>query len=116
MDIGRDELLELFRRRGGELKNGLLLCPFGGELHIQPVSVPEVADEPVPGAGTHCLDADLGPARSTPDAFLDTLRADGETAVVHIPHGQRERREALEVVPGEVLLAIAKVDDLAQLT
>ena len=38
-----------------------------------------------------------------------------ERAVVHVPDRQRQRRQRLEVVPRQVLLAVAQVDRLTQL-
>src|ERR1700691_3282598 len=116
MHIRRDELLELFRRRRAELKHAYLPRPALLELDVQPVRVPQVTREAITGTRAHRLDADLDPAGAPGGALLDTLRADGEAAVVHVPDRQPQRREALEVVPGKMLLAVAEIDGLVQFT
>ena len=58
--------------------------------------------------------------RSPPDRCRPSVRsctpldADGEAGVVHVPEGQRQRRQLLQVVVAEHLLAV-DVDRLAQL-
>ena len=116
MHIRSDELLELFRRRGAELKNAHLPRPAVQELDLQSVRVPEVTREAFPGTRAHRLDADLDPARASRGPLLDALRTEGEVTVIHVPDRQCQGREALEVVPAEVLLTITEIDGLVQFT
>src|ERR1700730_10075063 len=115
MNIRRDELLERFRRRVTESKHALLHCPAVLELDVQPVRVSEITHEAIPGTRAHRLDADLDPACAPGGPLLETLRAEGEATVVHVPDRQRQRREALEVVPAKRRLTITEIHSLAQL-
>ena len=60
-------------------------------------------------ASTQMVDA----AGQSDCALLQALRTDGEVPVVHVPQGERQRREALQVVVVEDLL-LADVDALSE--
>src|SRR5260370_12229455 len=116
MNVRRDELLELFRRRGTESKHAHLPRPAVLELDVQPVCVPEVTREAIAGTRAHRLNADLDPACTPGGPLLHTLRAGGEATVVHVPDSQCQWRGGLEVVPGKVLLNVTEINGLIQFT
>ncbi len=83
---------------------------------MQPVCVPEVTREAIAGTRAHRLNADLDPACTPGGPLLHTLRAGGEATVVHVPDSQCQWREALEVVPGKVLLTVTEINGFMQFT
>jgi hypothetical protein len=113
MNIRGDELLELLRRGSGEPDGAHLPGSLGDELDIQLVSVAQIPDEALTRTGGHGLDDDLDPAGAPGGSRLNALGADGEAAVVHEPDRQRQRRQALQVLPAEVLLPVSEVHGLA---
>ena len=71
--------------------------------------------EPDPTGFAHHLDAELDPPTAAGRTLLQTLGALAERAVVHEPHSQGQRTQRLEVVVGQVLLAVTPVDDVTEL-
>src|SRR5699024_1962935 len=61
------------------------------------------------------LHADLDPRTSLPGACRHALGAHSERPVVHVPDRERERRQRLEILLGQHLLAIAEIDRASQL-
>ena len=101
-------------RRRRELQHRLLRAPRWRSLHVEAARVAQVLGEPVARTARLIASTQIS-ARPLPPAVrscrpLDRTRED---AVVHVPDGERQRRQRLEVVLGEELLAVAEVDRLA---
>src|SRR4051794_1206190 len=115
MHVRRDDLLEPRRGLGRQLQHLLLLRPTGGQLDLESVRVTQVFDQALASARRHRVDADLDATATARRARLHTLRTHREAAIVHVPDGKRQWRQCLEVLLGQVLLAIAEVDRFTQL-
>ncbi len=91
------------------------------QLGSDPPRVAQVIRQALPGRRLHRLDADVGTSAAVAGSLLDALRSEGERTVVHVPEGERKRREALEVVVAEHLLPVdvhrtAQLGELGQRT
>ncbi len=111
VDEGCDQGMELGRLVLGKLQHRHPR-PFDQPRPDVP-GVGQVGDETVARSDLQRLDADLRTPTAFSGALLKAPGPESEAAVVHVPDGQRQRRQPLEVVVAEHLLA-AHVDRLAK--
>ena len=80
------------------------------------VDVAQVFDQPGSATLAHRLHAELDPTTTPGGALLQPLRSLGKRPVDHVPDSQCQRGQRLDDVWGDLLLAVAPVHDLTQLT
>ena len=109
------DLLELRRGCCGEHQNGLTPRSRVTQSDVQTVDISQVVTQALAGARAHCFHTDLDPAAAALGALLKPLGPHRESAVIHVPDSQRQRRQRLEIVLGQDFLAVPEIDGAAQL-
>src|SRR4051812_36728002 len=79
------------------------------------MGVAQVVDQTNASAIVHGIYADLDATRAAFRSRLQSLGTHTEATVIHVPDRQRQRRERLEVLLAQMLLAVTEVDRLPQL-